>query len=335
MTTPSPKLSIVIPTLNRSDLVRRAIESALAQTVDEIEIIVSNNGSTDNTQTILEQFDDSRLKIINHEMTMDACTHGNYLLSKVKGELFLGLSDDDYLEPDFAKRVISIFEERREILFAYTGCDIHYLDITVPAKLGPKFESGTDFLAAFLAGKRDVCWCACVSRTAELRSIGNIPLGTICGDMFYWTKFAARGPVGCIQQTLSHYIAYRSNGDNSSTGTTVLDWAMEVNNLTSQMVKTCLERIRLPCRAKEIAKLGKEFLSRSTADQFVWNALRGTSRLNLLVALPSALPYLKFNSLTIWIRIAAALFAPRKLLLSRVLKTAAKKAKVIQAIRAG
>ncbi len=51
----SPRLTIVIPTVNRASLVGRALDSALAQTYDNLEIVVSNNGSTDGTRALLDR----------------------------------------------------------------------------------------------------------------------------------------------------------------------------------------------------------------------------------------------------------------------------------------
>ena len=236
----NPKLTIVIPTINRSHLLRRAVESALAQTAQDIEIIVSNNGSTDDTQLILASYTDPRLRILHRDITIDACSHGNYLLEQARGELFLGLSDDDYIEPDLAALVIDFFSNHTDLIFAYTGCAIHYADVVVPSKTGPSIEPGMVFLENFLAGNRDVCWCACITRTEDLRKVGNIPAGTICGDMFYWTKLATWGRGGCIDKTLSHYISYRNDADNVSTGTPVKIWANEVKNLTDFMVNVCI-----------------------------------------------------------------------------------------------
>lgn len=326
----TPKLTIVIPTLNRSRLLKRAVESALAQTATNIEIIVSNNGSTDDTRDILDKFEDPRMRVINRDMTIDACSHGNDLLAQARGDFFLGLSDDDYIEPSFSADLIAFFEAHPKIVFAYTGCNIHYADISVPAKTGPSVEPGIIFLSEFLAGKRDVCWCACVTRTNDLRSIGDIPRHTICGDMFYWTKLATKGDVGCVRRSLSHYVAYRNDGDNSSTGTPVYAWAKEIENLTNFIVQACMSNQMDPSNSRRIQRLGKSFLARSTADQFVWNALRGSSHLALLVALTCNLHYLARGPLSVWLRVAAAIFAPKDLLRSRVLATASKKALRIQ-----
>src|SRR5688572_9874134 len=115
---PSPvRLTIAIPTLNRARDLRRAIDSALAQSSPEIEVVVSNNGSTDDTRAVMESYDDPRLRTFHHATTIPVADHGNFLIEAARGELFLGLSDDDYLEPQFAERVIALYDRHPDVAF--------------------------------------------------------------------------------------------------------------------------------------------------------------------------------------------------------------------------
>lgn len=323
-----PRLTIVIPTVNRAYCLPRAIESALAQTAEGIEIIVSNNGSHDGTRAIIDRYSDPRLRVFHRDHTIPACAHGNFLVGEARGELFLGLSDDDYLEPDFATHVLDLFTRHPELAFAYTGCTMYYADVAVPARTGPEVEPGTAFIRNFLAGGRDVCWCACVTRTRDLQAIGAIPPGILFGDMYYWTRIAFSGPVGCIAQPLSHYVAFRDLGDNLTGGTPVAAWAREVQELVAYMLS------HHPAKGRdqsELEILGATFLARSTADQFVWNALRGTPRYRLMAALPAVFPFLRGGGSGLGLRILAALLAPRRLLRQRVLLAARRKAASILA----
>jgi len=89
-----PRLTIAIPTINRANLLRRAIESALAQTSPEIEIIVSDNGSTDETPEVIARYAGRGLRTFRHPSTIHAVKHGEFLIEQSRGEFFLGLSDD-------------------------------------------------------------------------------------------------------------------------------------------------------------------------------------------------------------------------------------------------
>lgn len=322
-----PRLTIVIPTLNRATLVVRAIDSAMAQTFQDIEIIVSNNGSTDNTSTVLERYIGApRVRILQREQTISANEHGRYLVEQARGEFFLGLSDDDWIEPDMVARVIERFDQDPRLKLVWTGCLMYYADIGVPALTGPDVEPGHSFLAAFVAGNRNVCWCACVTRKADLLRLGPPPDKTICGDMFFWTKLAAEGDVGCVGQILSHYCCYRPRGDGMAGGTPIKEWINEQGGWVSDIVATCCA---IPAGRPYSNRLNRDanrFLARTLANQFAMNALRGEDRFSLLMAIQQNFYYLKKGKPLNWFTVAASIIAPRVLLECLVLVQAKRRA---------
>ena len=309
----APRLTIAIPTVNRAALLGRAIESALAQTSDEVEIIVSDNGSTDETQEVIARYATSSIRTFRHASTMSAAEHGQFLREQARGEFFLGLSDDDYLEPEFASEVLALFDRHPDLSFIYTGCAVHYDDCQVPAVVGPEVEPGMTFLEQHYAGRREVSWCACVTRVRDMLEIGLQPDSRILGDMFYWTKLAFKGPVGCVPRVLSHYILFRSWNDNISHGTPPSVWGAEQRLTADEVIEGArragaesayLARLRANCRS---------YVARTTANQFVWSRLRGASALSAWTWVGDCLRYLSFRP-TVWIRVAAALMLPRGLL---------------------
>jgi glycosyltransferase involved in cell wall biosynthesis len=318
----APRLSIVIPTLNRARLLVRALDSALAQTAPGIEIIVSDNGSSDDTPAVLSRYSDPRLRLLRHASTMPADEHGNFLIAQCRGTYFLGLSDDDYLEPDFADKALQLLEAHPGVAFAYTACEVHFGEVCIRSLGGPPLESGLDFLAAFFAGRREVCWCACVSRLADLRAIGPIPNGRIFGDMYYWTRLALRGDVGCVDSPLAHYIFM--SADNLSTGVGVRPWADETRLLADEVLAG-IERLA-PQRAAAVRSDMRRFVARSTANQFVWRLLRGAARGSLWAELPGATHHLAGDP-SVWPRVLAALLLPRAWTQWLVLRTGRQRAR--------
>jgi glycosyltransferase involved in cell wall biosynthesis len=326
----APRLTIGIPTLNRARLLRRAIESALAQTSRDIEIIVSDNGSTDDTSAVIESYAGHGLRTFRHPSTMPATKHGQFLIEQARGEFFVGLSDDDFLEPEFAAEVLALFEQHPELSFVYTGCAIHYEDCQVPALVGPTVETGAAFLAAHYADQREVCWCACVTCVRDLVEIGPQPEGCILGDMFYWTKLALRGSVGCVPRVLSHYLLLRSQNDNVSHGTPPLIWARESQLLANNVIESSrsagadsgyLSRLQGDCR---------RHIARSIANQFVWTRLRGASRAQAWSWLAACLRFLSWNPMVLS-RLLAALVLPREPLRRLLLSSAGR----LAALRGG
>lgn len=312
----SPRLTIVIPTLNRAHCVDRAIESALAQDIDDIEIIVSDNGSTDDTPALIARYNDPRLRTFRHDETMPPQAHGNLLLDAARGEYFLGLSDDDYIEPDFARRALDLYSRHPELSFVYSACTLHVGDVDLPALHGPEVEDGVDFIAAFFANMRNVCWCACVTRVGDLRAIGPIPPDRFIGDMFYWTKIAFLGPVGCIQQPVAHYTFMTA--DNMTSGIRVLDWAREVQTLADESSAKFHERCTDQERIGNFDRSVKRFVAISVADQFVWTAIRGAAKAGLLAAAFNARSYY-WRHRIVWKRVVAGFVLPKTILRRLVL----------------
>lgn len=319
----SPRLTIVIPTLNRAYCVGRAIESALAQLGADIEVIVSDNGSSDDTAAVIARYDDPRLRKYRHETTIPPQAHGNFLLEKARGEFFLGLSDDDYIDPDFAQRAIDLYERVPGLSFVYTATTLHLSGIELPALHGPEVEDSLDFIAAFFGNLRNVCWCACVTRVADLRSVGPIPPDRTIGDMFYWCKIAFRGPIGCVQRPVSHYTFMTADNMTSSIG--VVAWAREVQLLADESLELFRKQTDDESSSNRLQRRMCRFIAISVADQFVWTAIRGAAKIRLASAVLNAFPYYWRHWVT-WPRIAVSLVVPRSTLRRLVLHTAAKAA---------
>lgn len=104
----SPIVSIIIPVYNTAAYLRRCIESVLNQTLDKIEIICINDGSTDNSLDILNEYAkrDCRVKIFSIEHSGPGKAR-NLAIEHCKGIWITGLDSDDYLEPDACSYVTS------------------------------------------------------------------------------------------------------------------------------------------------------------------------------------------------------------------------------------
>src|SRR6266567_6107791 len=91
-----PKVTIAIPTWNRAEKVVKAIDSALNQAYNNIEVIVSDNASTDNTINLLDAYSDDRLIVLKQSVNCGMANNWNECLNRSSGDYFILLSDDDY-----------------------------------------------------------------------------------------------------------------------------------------------------------------------------------------------------------------------------------------------
>ncbi len=108
MTVPG-RVSIGIPTINRSDLALRAILSALAQTYSDIEVIVSDDVSTDDTAKRIREIRDPRLVIVEQKERLGLVGNFDFCLRQATGEFFLLLGDDDVLLPNAIEQLVEPF----------------------------------------------------------------------------------------------------------------------------------------------------------------------------------------------------------------------------------
>ena len=111
--TAQPKISVIIPVYNAENYLRKCLQSVCEQSLKDLEIICINDGSTDNSQEILERFaaDDSRIRIIKQSNTGLSATR-NKGIFLAKGE-YLGFVDaDDWINPDFYNTLYSAADNK-------------------------------------------------------------------------------------------------------------------------------------------------------------------------------------------------------------------------------
>lgn len=121
-----PKVSIILPCYNVEKYLARSIESALAQTYVDFELLVIIDGSPDNSKSIAEQYaqQDDRVKVFEKENggLSDA---RNYGLERAKGEFIYFMDSDDWIEPNLLEDNIKIIEEEKLdlVIFGYIQDD--------------------------------------------------------------------------------------------------------------------------------------------------------------------------------------------------------------------
>jgi hypothetical protein len=110
-----PLVSIVIASFNRAQLVARAVRSALAQTYPNVEVIVSDDCSPDDTLAVLARIQDRRLQV--HPQAKNLGCWGNWTAAVrlAKGEFLIFLGDDDYITENFVEVHLAAFQKQPEV----------------------------------------------------------------------------------------------------------------------------------------------------------------------------------------------------------------------------
>lgn len=120
-----PLVTVYMPTYNRVELLRRAVDSVLTQDYKNIELIVVDDKSTDSTHEYLAKMakKDSRFKYFINEKNSGACVSRNKAIFAAKGEFITGLDDDDYFLPNRVSSFVRFWykkEEERIALYSHS-----------------------------------------------------------------------------------------------------------------------------------------------------------------------------------------------------------------------
>ena len=111
-----PRVVIGVPTFNRSQLLQRAVDSALSQDYPNLAVVISDNASTDDTTLVVQRYVDAdpRVSSFRHAENVGATRNFAELLLRTAGELFMWLADDDWLDPGYVSRCAQTLSERRD-----------------------------------------------------------------------------------------------------------------------------------------------------------------------------------------------------------------------------
>lgn len=143
------KVSVVIPVYNVEEYVAECIDSVLNQTLKDIELIIINDGSPDNSEAIIKKYSDKRICYYKKENggLSDA---RNYAIDKIKGKYVLFLDSDDLILPNFLEEAYNILEKEQSDMLQ--GRAIYFGDVKPYLARYPLYNNKKDLLRdAFVA----------------------------------------------------------------------------------------------------------------------------------------------------------------------------------------
>lgn len=126
MTDRMPPVTIMVPAFNADKFLREAIESLLAQTYADFEMIISDNASEDGTEAICRRFAEQDPRIRYTRNPVNLGSNGNFLnlLALSRGQYLFLASDHDLWRPDLLERYMAEFEKRPECILAYSPATV-------------------------------------------------------------------------------------------------------------------------------------------------------------------------------------------------------------------
>jgi len=120
----APKVSICIPTYNQAQYLGIAVRSALAQDLEDVEVVVSNNHSNDETAEYLSSIQDERIRVVKPARHLNKAQHFDFCISCSSGQYINVLCSDDRLLPSYARKLAGVLDEHSSAAFAYSAAFI-------------------------------------------------------------------------------------------------------------------------------------------------------------------------------------------------------------------
>lgn len=255
-----PLVSIGIPTFNRaSSYLREALDCALAQTYEDVEVIVSDNCSSDHTSTLVRSRQDERIRYFRHEENIGANNNFNYCLQQARGRFFLLLHDDDLIDHDFVdSSIAAIPDDSEEIGLIRTGVrEITGDGSTKSVKRNEtQGMTGAELFLAWFGKKASFYLCSTLFNTERLKEIGGFSSPTgLFQDVVAIAELAARFTRVDVAEAKA---SFRRHDENKGSSASALAWATDSLFLLDRLCAL------MPERCDEFRRAGEPYLSRKS-----------------------------------------------------------------------
>jgi glycosyltransferase involved in cell wall biosynthesis len=200
-----PAVSILIPTYNRAPYLREAVESAFSQTMADLEVIVVDDGSTDETPALLESLARPGLVCLRQE-NLGVSAAFNAGLRVARGGLLITLGSDDRLLPEFLASTAPLLLADPRLVVVYARCQaIDERGTPLPRMAGAPPRYPDDMLASLLYGDH-LCAIGALMRRDAVLSVGAWDT-TLIGneDWDLWLRLACVGEFRFVDRALAQF----------------------------------------------------------------------------------------------------------------------------------
>ena len=190
-----PRVTVIIPTYNRASMVPRAIRSVLDQTISDLELIVVEDASPDNTAEVVSRIEDPRLRLVRLAKNGGDWHARNVAIAQARGEWVAFLDDDNEWLPDKLERQFARIEQGPERDAAVINCRFQLV-----TEDGPQPVRGTgqrpegDVLDLALGAKQVIIPSAHMVKRSALLAVGGFEESLVgLGDYDLWVRLALAG----------------------------------------------------------------------------------------------------------------------------------------------
>jgi len=277
----TPLVSVYITNYNYGDFIKEAIESVLIQSMTDFELIIIDDGSTDNSKEVIEQYADSKPVNIIYQQNKGLNITNNVAIRTAKGKYLIRLDADDYLHQDALKVMSERMETEEQLGLVFP--DYYYID-SEGELLGEEkrhdFENDVKLLDQPAHGA-----CTMI-RLDFLKEVGGYNESYNCQDGYeLWVKFTRHYQIANVSEPLFYYRQHGSNltGDE----TKILGTRAQINAdfIEQQAIDTSTLAI-IPIRGGEQDLAFKTLAGQNLLELKIKQVLKSKSIRHLVVSSP-------------------------------------------------
>jgi glycosyltransferase involved in cell wall biosynthesis len=192
----SPRVSIVLPTYNGARYLRQSLDSCLSQTYRNIELIVVDDGSSDQTPQIVNSYEDPRLRYVRHPRNKGLPTALNTGFDRATGDYLTWTSDDNMFLPDAVEKMVRFAEAGHHAFvfcdyYRFTGADTSLGTVRVALPDDPPLDKDNY-----------IGYCFLYSREVRDRVGDYDPNTRLAEDYDYWIRISKQFPLTHLNEPL-------------------------------------------------------------------------------------------------------------------------------------
>lgn len=206
----APRFSVIIPLYNKDAEIEATLRSVLAQTLQPLEIVVVDDGSTDGSAAIVERIDSPLVRLIR-QANAGECAARNRAMSEAHGDYFALLDADDTWKPTFLEEIAALIGEHPECGIYSTAFDIHSPTGIVRGNCPTSRGVVENFWQESMSRYVTIPSASVLPRSV-VEELGGFPVGMkMGGDQYMWIKVVSHHKVCFSPKALCNYSMVASN----------------------------------------------------------------------------------------------------------------------------
>lgn len=223
-----PSVSVCIPTYNRAGMLRESIESVLAQSFEDYELIVSDNASEDETEEVVRSYNDRRIQYTRNDRNIGQQDNWNRCFSLARGEYIAPLPDDDLMLPENLEEKVAVLSKSPEAGLVHSK--YHVIDGEGrivkcnttwghgPDRTCDQLEPGREVVRRMLLGVNTINLPTVVFRRACYQRFGGFTdeLRLVC-DWEYWMRIGVYYDIAFLARPLVKWRFHAGTATNRDT----------------------------------------------------------------------------------------------------------------------